>query len=117
MAIMVGKRARAELGVEPCAVIMMERGAAQFPLFTKLGYERLRDDPVEFFQYWNPTPYLIWKTGTDIGKRTMDMWQIDQLMDQETLEVGYHLFRCPMIALQASSSVLNYVQLRDFTDA
>ena len=58
MAIKVAKRARAELGVEPVFVVMLERGAAQHPLFTDSGAQWLRDDPVSFFEVWNP---MIWK--------------------------------------------------------
>ena len=54
MAIKVAKRARAELGVEPVFVVMLERGAAQHPLFTEKGAQWLRDEPVSFFEVWEP---------------------------------------------------------------
>merc|ERR1712232_591890 len=111
-AIMVAKRARAELGVELVTVIMMERGAAQYPLFTDVGAERLRLTPAAFFEYWNPMVYLLWKNSGENGKRTLDMWATDQIMEQETLEVGYHLLKCPMLALQAEASIRSYVNLK-----
>ena len=63
MAIKVAKRARAELGVEPVFVVMLERGAAQHPLFTDSGAQWLRDDPVTFFEVWNPTIYKLYKSA------------------------------------------------------
>ena len=63
MAIKVAKRARSELGVEPVLVVMLERGAAQHPLFTDSGAQWLRDDPVTFFEVWNPTIYKLYKSA------------------------------------------------------
>ena len=63
MAIKVAKRARAELGVEPVFVVMLERGAAQHPLFTDSGAQWLRDDPVTFFEVWNPTIFKLYKSA------------------------------------------------------
>ena len=63
MAIKVAKRARAELGVEPVLVVMLERGAAQHPLFTDSGAQWLRDDPVTFFEVWNPTIFKLYKSA------------------------------------------------------
>lgn len=63
MAIKVAKRARAELGVEPVFVVMLERGAAQHPLFTEKGAQWLRDEPVSFFEVWNPTVFKLYKSA------------------------------------------------------
>jgi len=41
--IEVAKRAEAELNVKPVAVFMVERGAAQWPLFTDTGLKALQD--------------------------------------------------------------------------
>jgi len=117
VAIKIAKRARAELGVEPVAVIMLERGAAQHPLFTEVGAERLRTDPVSFFEYWNPTVFKLYKSAGDIGKRTLDMWQKDQLMDQDVIEVGYHTFKCPLTAIAADGSWDSWVTLADLNES
>lgn len=116
MAILVARRARAELGVEPVLVIMMERGAAQFPLFTNVGADRLRNDPIPFFEYWNPMVSHMYNTGTELGQRTMDMWATDQIIDQEAIEVGYHLFKCPMLSLMAEHSVKTWVIAHDLSE-
>eukprot|EP00440_Ansanella_granifera_P023959 gb/GFBE01026021.1/.p1 GENE.gb/GFBE01026021.1/~~gb/GFBE01026021.1/.p1 ORF type:complete len:351 (+),score=75.29 gb/GFBE01026021.1/:1-1053(+) len=117
IAIKVAKRARAELGVEPVFVIMMERGAAQHPLFTDVGAERLRTDPVPFFEYWNPMVYKLYKSAGEIGERTMEMWSKDQLMDNDIIEVGYHTFRCPMLALSADASLHTWCKLDEMDEA
>ncbi|CAE7756095.1 grsT [Symbiodinium microadriaticum] len=116
VAIKIAKRARAELGVEPVAVIMLERGAAQHPLFTEVGAERLRSDPASFFEYWNPMVFKLYKSAGDIGKRTLDMWQKDQLMDQDAIEVGHHTFKCPLTAFAADGSWDSWVTLKDLDE-
>lgn len=100
MAIKVAKRARRELGVEPVLVVMLERGAAQHPLFTEKGAQWLREEPASFFEAWNPMVYKLYKlpgpvseafsgvsryfsrSAGDLGARTLEMWAKEQIMDQ-----------------------------------
>mmetsp|Transcript_27790 Transcript_27790/g.52148 ORF Transcript_27790/g.52148 Transcript_27790/m.52148 type:complete len:350 (+) Transcript_27790:36-1085(+) len=116
VAIKISKRARAELGVEPVSVIMLERGAAQHPLFTEAGAEKLRTDPVNFFEHWNPTVFKLYKSAGDVGKRTMDMWAVDQILDQDAIEVGYHTFRCPLTAFAADDSWNLWMKIDDMDE-
>lgn len=116
MAIKIAKRAREELGVDPVCVIMLDRGAAQHPLFTKVGAERYRADPIAFFEYWNPQIYALYKSAGEMGERTMKMWTTEQIMDQDTLEVGFHKFRCPMYAFGAENSFRAEQSLQDMDE-
>lgn len=116
MAIKVAKRARAELGVEPVFVVMLERGAAQHPLFTESGAQWLRDDPVSFFEVWNPTVFSLYKKAGEVGARTLNMWATDQIMDQDSIPVGYHLFKCPMLAVGAETSWQTWWKLDEISE-
>mmetsp|Transcript_96979 Transcript_96979/g.230677 ORF Transcript_96979/g.230677 Transcript_96979/m.230677 type:complete len:351 (+) Transcript_96979:33-1085(+) len=117
MAIKMAKRARAELGVEPVFVIMLERGAAQHPLFTERGAQWLREEPVGFFEFWNPMIYKLYKSAPpEVGERTLSMWAKEQIMDQDAIEVGYHSFKCPMLAMGAELSWHSWVKLEDLSD-
>mmetsp|Transcript_42970 Transcript_42970/g.68070 ORF Transcript_42970/g.68070 Transcript_42970/m.68070 type:complete len:350 (+) Transcript_42970:93-1142(+) len=115
MAIKVAKRARSELGVEPVLVVMLERGAAQHPLFTDSGAQWLRDDPVTFFEVWNPTIYKLYKSAGEVGARTLKMWATDQIMDQDAIEVGFHRFKCPLLAVGAQHSWQHWEKLDELT--
>merc|ERR1712014_432394 len=60
--------------------------------------------------------HLLYKNSGENGKRTMDMWATDQIMEQDTLEVGYHLFKCPMLALQAEESIRPHVNTKELDE-
>eukprot|EP00913_Durusdinium_trenchii_P011601 g10895.t1 len=81
MAIKVAKRAKAELGVEPVFVVMLERGAAEFPLFTEKGAHRPSQEPVSFFEVWNPTVYKLYKSAGEA----------DQEMVKKKMEIGAYM--------------------------
>jgi len=116
MAIKVAKRARAELGVEPVFVVMLERGAAQHPLFTEKGAQWLRDEPVSFFEVWNPTVFKLYKSAGEVGARTLKMWATDQILDQDAIPVGFHLFKCPLLAVGAEVSWRTWVKMEELSE-
>jgi len=101
----LARRARAELGVEPVAVIMVERGAPQYPVFTEWGYDLLHTNPEEMMSFRNKLVWEMYQKGGDVGKRTMEMWQRGWFVENNTREVGWHLFRCPILAIHADSTV------------
>mmetsp|Transcript_61390 Transcript_61390/g.170226 ORF Transcript_61390/g.170226 Transcript_61390/m.170226 type:complete len:352 (+) Transcript_61390:95-1150(+) len=101
----IAKRAREELGVEPVAVFMVERGACQFPLFTEEGYKKLREEPLPFMAIYQPAVISFYKSAGAIGQRTLDMWQKGWFCENETLEPGYHTFKCPLKAIFAEYMV------------
>lgn len=205
VAINLAKRAQEELNVKPVAVFMVERGAAQFPLFTEKGIECLRDfrfsvtldakaaedtslevkevdldgaggkevvlmvnsvsiglldswnkanadtpvkfkdeivcvngvsgkpsvlrtevgkaveakedvklellrRPHEFLSLYQPLVGLMCKSGPN---RTLLRWQRSWFCENDTLEVGFYRFPCPLLAFSAEESVNAYVDLKD----
>jgi len=113
----LAKRARAELGVEPVFVFMLERGAPTYPLFTEKGYDMLKNDREALMEIWQPLVLTLYKSGSEIGARTMELWQKGWFVENECLDPGYHIFRCPMLALHADSTVRNYTDLETCDEA
>jgi len=109
----IAKRAREELGVEPCMVFMVERGAGQYPLFTEDGNRRLHEDPLPFMAIYQPTVVSFYNSAGAIGQRTLDMWQKGWFCENETLEQGYHTFKCPVKAIFAEHMVRPYCKYED----
>lgn len=98
----VARRARAELGVEPVLAIMVERGALPFPKWNEFGIQQLRDEPLRFMEHMQPKCANLFKHAPeDMGKRTMNMWQKGWFVEADTREVGWHTFRCPILAIYA----------------
>eukprot|EP00933_Yihiella_yeosuensis_P070644 TRINITY_DN78787_c0_g1_i1.p1 TRINITY_DN78787_c0_g1~~TRINITY_DN78787_c0_g1_i1.p1 ORF type:complete len:351 (+),score=56.96 TRINITY_DN78787_c0_g1_i1:104-1156(+) len=116
MTLCVAKRAREQLGVEPVLVVMMERGAAQHPLLTESGADLLRRTPEIFFESWNPTVHMLHKKSGELGRRTLEMWAKDQIIEQETLQVGWHRFCCPMLILPADASLDTWVRTEELDE-
>lgn len=112
----VAKRARAELGVEPVLVFMVERGAPVFPKWTPEGLEVLKTDPERFLGYFQPNAVSLLRSAGDLGKRTFDMWRKGWFIECDTLEVGYHVFKCPIVAIYAETMVHKFVNLSQETD-
>mmetsp|Transcript_17581 Transcript_17581/g.55387 ORF Transcript_17581/g.55387 Transcript_17581/m.55387 type:complete len:353 (-) Transcript_17581:177-1235(-) len=101
----VAKRARAELGVEPVMIFMVERGACEHPLFTEKGYKFLHEDPLPFMAVYQPSVIAFYNSAGALGQRTLDMWQKGWFCENETLEQGYHIFKCPVKAVFAELMV------------
>jgi len=97
----VCKRARAKLGVEPVMVFMVERAAPIWPLFTEKGYDMLKNDTVKLFEFIKPNVIKFYNSAGALGQRTFDMWAKGWRCENETLEVGYHVFKCPLVAIYA----------------
>eukprot|EP00931_Biecheleriopsis_adriatica_P032285 TRINITY_DN18855_c0_g1_i1.p1 TRINITY_DN18855_c0_g1~~TRINITY_DN18855_c0_g1_i1.p1 ORF type:complete len:180 (+),score=27.55 TRINITY_DN18855_c0_g1_i1:81-542(+) len=64
----------------------------------------------------NPMVHKLYKSAGELGKRTMEMWSKDQLMDNDVLQVGFHTFRCPLLALPAEASLHTWCKLEDLED-
>merc|ERR1719221_1613897 len=109
----IAKRARKELGVEPMFVFMVERGSCQYPLFTDSGNEMLKNDRVAFMNIWNPQVMAFYNSAGDVGERTMNMWQRGWFCENDTREVGFHTFKCPLQAICADSTVDTGVFVKD----
>jgi hypothetical protein len=95
-AVYVAERARRELNVEPELVIMIERGAAHIPAFSDYGYELLKKDPLLFMQIRDPSTAKGCAMQNEVGKQALKMWGSDLLLENDTREVGFHKFACPL---------------------
>lgn len=106
----VAMRARKELGVEPVLVFMIERGACQYGKWSDEGFRVLHEDRVAFMEVMQPLAANLYSTGSDVGKRTMDMWQRGWFMENACLEVGAHEFLCPIVAIYAELMVVPHLK-------
>ena len=51
----------------------------------------------------------------EVGARTLKMWATDQIMDQDAIEVGFHRFKCPLLAVGAQHSWQHWEKLDELT--
>mmetsp|Transcript_71591 Transcript_71591/g.207285 ORF Transcript_71591/g.207285 Transcript_71591/m.207285 type:complete len:370 (+) Transcript_71591:28-1137(+) len=109
----VAAMAKRKLGLEPCSLFAMDRGAPHLPLYTEEGYRLLcLDEPSEFFEGFNPTIHkmMSWSSRSDLEKdteRMIRMWQQDLRLSQEHLWAeGYHIFHCPIYVFCARRNFL-----------
>lgn len=112
----VAARAKKELGVEPVVVFMIERGAPPYGKWSDEGFRVLHEDKVDFMKVMQPMAENLYSTGSAVGIRTMDMWQRGWFMENATLEVGFHEFQCPLVAIYAEFMVNVYTPADEVTE-
>lgn len=103
------ERAKRELNVEPLYAIMIERGAAHFPVHSEFGLNLLRTRPLDFLKIYSPptakaieTFKAADKEKTGEGwKHVLDMWGNDLQIENDTREVGWYKFPCPVLAFNS----------------
>jgi len=97
----VAERALRELNAKPVCVFMLERGPPHLPLLSELGMETLRKDRERFITDWNPMVAQMAAGGSEQGLHAAEMWLHDIFLENDTREVGWHMFDCPIVALGA----------------
>lgn len=107
VAIEVAVLCKRTLGLEPCSLFCIDRGAPHLKLYTDEGYEMLcSDEPQEFFEGFNPMIYRLMLRPTRHGEketeRMIRMWQNDLTRSQEHIwQEGCHVFRCDIHVFRA----------------
>jgi len=108
----VCRRARQELGVEPVAAFMLDRGPPNMAVLSELGLSRLKDDPLAFLESWVPAMATAAAGDSDKAKHLRRMWQHDMQLERDVRDVGWHTFRCPLFAFRAvAASGADYILL------
>lgn len=98
--VYVAERAKRELNVEPLFVFMLERGAAHSPAFSEYGYEMLKSDPLKFLKIRDPSTAKACEAPGEVGRKALDMWGHDLLLENDIREVGFHKFSCPIVCFR-----------------
>ena len=52
----------------------------------------------------------------EVGARTLKMWATDQILDQDAIPVGFHLFKCPLLAVGAEVSWRTWVKMDELSE-
>lgn len=100
---LLAERAMRELQVEPLAVICLDFGPPQMPIFSDYGMEKFQNNPEEAVQVkW---PHLALK-GPSMRNTLNIMAQTYVIAANETLPVGFHHFSCPLVAVIARRGYL-----------
>lgn len=101
---MVGlaQRIRAELGLEPAAVYVLDRASPEHSLCSERGREMLRTDLVSFVCRIDERVARARQEDSAKGRRMVEMWKELRFQDN-TWPLGFHTFHCPLhvfIAMQ-----------------
>eukprot|EP00416_Gambierdiscus_australes_P028160 CAMPEP_0171084896 /NCGR_PEP_ID=MMETSP0766_2-20121228/18603_1 /TAXON_ID=439317 /ORGANISM="Gambierdiscus australes, Strain CAWD 149" /LENGTH=231 /DNA_ID=CAMNT_0011542429 /DNA_START=98 /DNA_END=793 /DNA_ORIENTATION=+ len=107
----VAERAKAQYGLSPVCVVVMDRGAPQHPLCSDFGARLLERDSLDFIRIFNPQVHHLYvqsknKNGDDKESKPWKMckmWMEDIKYQQQTKPEGFHVFHCPLhvfVALQ-----------------
>jgi len=70
----------------------------------------LRRRPYEFFMLYNADVAAMSRNGPT---RALDRWQRTWRCENDTLQVGYHTFSCPLVTLPAEGSIDGIVDTKD----
>jgi len=98
----VAERAKRELNVDPLFAFMLERGPPHLAVLNDFGYKLLREEPVPFLYRYQPTvAKLVTDTPSDMTRRMANMWHKDLHLENDTREIGFYKFPCPIMAFVA----------------
>jgi len=102
----LSKMLREEFGLEPAAVIMLDRGPPHIPLHSEQGQKLRDEDPWEFMKDYNTMVHsTATAAGGERGQKMIDMWINDCKVGSDTREIGYHKFECEMLLLRAAKNI------------
>mmetsp|Transcript_16721 Transcript_16721/g.37687 ORF Transcript_16721/g.37687 Transcript_16721/m.37687 type:complete len:337 (+) Transcript_16721:112-1122(+) len=96
LATAVCERARRELNCEPVYAIMLERGSPNFPVLSSTGQDLLRNHIDEFLALYGVA--FVSAIGGEHGRA---MWQHDMELENDTREVGWYKYSCPILSVCA----------------
>ena len=72
---------------------------------------------VQGYQLISKCPMRIPLAGAgEVGARTLKMWATDQILDQDAIPVGFHLFKCPLLAVGAEVSWRTWVKMEELSE-
>jgi len=70
----------------------------------------LRRRPYEFLKIHQPGVAMMFSSGPT---RALERWTKTWLCENDTLDVGYHTFSCPFVALCAQRSIEGTIKIKD----
>merc|ERR1712061_110918 len=69
------------------------------------GYDLLKNNPEPLFEVIKPNVINFYRSAGALGQRTFDMWALGWRCENETMEVGYHVFKCPLVTIYAENEL------------
>lgn len=102
----LSKRLREEYGLEPAAVVMLDRAAPHIPLHSEYGQKYRDESPWDFMRDYNEMVYNTAKgAGGARGEKMIQMWVDDVKIGSDTRPVGFHKFKCDLLLLRATKNI------------
>eukprot|EP00811_Abedinium_folium_P021799 NODE_30_length_4203_cov_19.513984.p1 GENE.NODE_30_length_4203_cov_19.513984~~NODE_30_length_4203_cov_19.513984.p1 ORF type:complete len:997 (+),score=321.63 NODE_30_length_4203_cov_19.513984:88-3078(+) len=109
---LLAPRLRWEAGVEPKAVVVLDRAPPHVPLLNAAGIEALRTQPHEFLRSYNrgacktADMYRV-NIGEAAAQKLLQTWQDDLTLTSAPTEAGFHSYVCPVLVAAARSGKLD----------
>jgi len=101
------KRLRDEMGLEPAAVVVLDRAPPHMPLFSPYGSNKMQTDPKQFLKEYIPDIAAnAEKVGGEKGDKMTQMWLDDIKLAIDTRDVGFYTFPCELLILRARKNEL-----------
>ena len=85
-------------GLVPSAVVVMDRGAPQYPLLSEHGQNALVSNPDSVVKAFNYEHF---------GTMDKETWAKDVLFANDTRDIFYHKFECDMLVLKGQDVAFN----------
>jgi len=112
--VVVAKRVLQELGLEPAAVVAIERGAPHIPLFNEKGLALMKSDSREWMRIYNSSIFnTAVKVGGEKGQKMLQMWLEGSKHSSDTRPIGFHKFECDLLVVRAAHNIAMDLQVKD----
>mmetsp|Transcript_7412 Transcript_7412/g.23261 ORF Transcript_7412/g.23261 Transcript_7412/m.23261 type:complete len:358 (-) Transcript_7412:139-1212(-) len=106
VATSLARKLKVEYGLEPAAVVMLDRAAPHIPLHSEYGQKYRDESPWDFMRDYNQMVYNTAKgAGGEKGERMVQMWVDDVKIGSDTRPVGYHKFKGDLMLLRAAKNI------------
>jgi len=103
--VTLSKRVKEELGLEPAALVILDRAPPHMPLFNSYGQELKKTDPDKFLiDYVSNIVKIADTHGGEKGARMKRMWHNDITLAVDTREVGFYKFNCDILVLRGAKN-------------
>jgi len=94
---LVCQRLRQRLSLDPAAVFIADRSPPNIRAISDYGHRLLRQEPVKFFEHFNPRAAKLHGKGNPVSDAMYERWRCGMLLTQEHVcEEKYHVFDCPI---------------------
>lgn len=102
LGVVLSKKIKDELNLEPATVVMLDRGPPHLPMFSEYGRRRMVEDKEDFFLWYNK---MVWdnfkRWPGEKGDKILQGWWEDVKHANDYREVGFYKFDCPLLVIRA----------------